>query len=967
MRRDEGGLVDRSVTLRFSFDGREYPAHPGDTLASALLANGVRIVARSPYAGRPRGVFGIGGEEPNAYVHVESGGGETMVRATQVELYDGLRARSLAGKGDLGSSAEPDTGRYDKTYTHCDVLVVGAGPAGLAAALAAGVSGARVILADEQPTLGGSLLGHPGLPGSALDRPAPDDSRAEPGGRSGLGDWLAAAVARLGALPDVRVLTRTSVAGYYDHNYLTAVQRRTDQLGEAAPAHLARQRLWHIRAGQVVLATGAHERPIAFPDGDRPGVMLAAAAAAYATRYGVLPGRRAVVFGAHDGAWAAARDLKAAGVEIAAIVDARDGRGVIGTEADPAGALTAAMVAPLDAAGEPERIECDLLAVSGGWNPAVHLFSQSGGRLTWSAEIAAFVPAASVQREQSVGAARGTFDLTAALREGAGAGVRAAEATGFPATLPDLPLVPNGSGGTTLRGPLASGAPGQPDGRPPAACFAVGPDDAADRIYVDLQRDATLRDLRRAVGAGLTSSEHVKRYTTIGTAADQGKTSGVLTVGLLADVLGRPIAEVGTTTYRPPYAPISFALLAGRDRGQLADPARRTAIHTWHEAYGAPFEDVGQWKRPWYFPAPGEEMDAAVLRECREARTGVAAMDASTLGKIELQGADVGVFLDRIYTGVFSTLKTGRCKYGVMCAADGMVLDDGTMTRLTEDRWLMTTTTGNAATVLDWLEEWLQTEWPELDVRCTSVTDQWATVAVVGPGSRDTLGGLAPDLDVSNEAFPFMSFRDTTVAGLPARVCRISFSGELAYEVSVPAWYGLALWEAVMATGATPYGTETMHVLRAEKGFVIVGQETDGTATPQDVGMGWAVSKKKPDFVGKRSHQRPDTARDGRKQLVGLLPRDPSVVLAEGAQLVTTPPATVRDSAGANANVHRPQGHVTSSYRSAALKRSFALAMVTDGAARHGETLYAVDADQVAAVTVTDSVLYDKEGARRDG
>jgi sarcosine oxidase subunit alpha len=930
--------------VRFTFDDAEYDALPGDTLAAALLRNGVRIVARSPYHGRPRGIAGIGGEEPNAYVHVESGGGETMLRATQIEVYDGLRARSLAGKGDLGT--EPDSRRYDKTYTHCDVLVVGGGPAGLAAALAAGASGARVILADEQPSLGGSS--------------------------AGLDEWIAATVDKLAAMPEVRVLTRTSVAGYYDHNYLTAVERRTEHLGDAAPAHVARQRLWHIRAGQIVLATGAHERPIAFPDNDLPGVMLAGAAAAYATRYGILPGRRAVVFGCHDGALDAARDLAAAGIEIATIVDARDGRAVVGTEADADGVLTAALVAAVDPeghpTGEPERVECDLLAVSGGWNPAVHLFSQSGGRLAWSAETAAFVPAVSVQREQSVGAARGTFDLAAALREGAEAGVRAAEATGFPATHPDLPVEP----GTTADRPAAtpSGTGDQvfaePASRPPAACFAVGADDAADRIYVDLQRDATLRDLRRAVGAGMTSSEHVKRYTTIGTAADQGKTSGVLTVGLLANVLGRPMAEVGTTTYRPPYAPISFALLAGRDRGELADPARRTAIHGWHEAYGAPFEDVGQWKRPWYFPKDGEDMAAAVLRECAAARTNVAAMDASTLGKIELQGADVGVFLDRIYTGVFSTLKVGRCKYGVMCGADGMVLDDGTTTRLTEDRWLMTTTTGNAALVLDWLEEWLQTEWPDLDVRCTSVTDQWATVAIVGPGSRDVLGGLAPDLDVSNDGFPFMTFRETTVAGLPARVCRISFSGELAYEINTPAWYGAALWEAVMATGATPYGTETMHVLRAEKGYVIVGQETDGTATPQDVGMGWAVSKKKPDFVGKRSHQRSDTARAGRKQLVGLLPHDPAVVLTEGAQLVATLP-NGSGGGGPDGTGHPMQGHVTSSYRSAALRRSFALAMVTDGASRHGETLYAVDADQVTPVTVTDSVLYDKEGARRDG
>ncbi|MGH3645857.1 MAG: glycine cleavage T C-terminal barrel domain-containing protein, partial [Micromonosporaceae bacterium] len=396
----------------------------------------------------------------------------------------------------------------------------------------------------------------------------------------------------------------------------------------------------------------------------------------------------------------------------------------------------------------------------------------------------------------------------------------------------------------------------------------------------------------------------------------------------------------------------------GRDRGRLAEPERITALHQQHEQRGVPFEDVGQWKRPWYFPEGGEDMEQAVLRECRAAREDVAAMDASTLGKIELQGADVGEFLDRIYTGVFSTLKVGRAKYGVMCKADGMVLDDGTTTRLAEDRWLMTTTTGNAAAVLDWLEEWLQTEWPSLDVRCTSVTEHWATVALVGPRSREVLAGLAPGLDVSKENFRFMDVREAEVTGLPARVFRISFSGELAYEINVPSWYGPALWDAVMAAGATPYGTETMHVLRAEKGFVIVGQETDGTVTPQDLGMGWAVSKKKPDFVGKRSHQRVDTARDGRKQLVGLLPDDATTVLAEGAQLVAAPDPTPP------APMH---GHVTSSYRSAALERPFALALVTDGAARHGETLYAVEGDQVTPVTITEPVLYDKEGARRDG
>jgi sarcosine oxidase subunit alpha len=484
-----------------------------------------------------------------------------------------------------------------------------------------------------------------------------------------------------------------------------------------------------------------------------------------------------------------------------------------------------------------------------------------------------------------------------------------------------------------------------------------------DTRFVDLQRDATVSDVLRATGAGLRSLEHIKRYTTIGTAHDQGKTSGLLAAGITADALGLDLAEQRPTTYRPPYTSVAFAALAGRHRGDLHDPVRVTALHAWHVAHGAEFENVGQWKRPWYYPRPGEDLETAVLRECRAARTGVAMMDGSTLGKIDVQGPDAAAFLDLLYTNMMSTLKVGRIRYGVMCGVDGMVIDDGTVIRVAEDRFLVTTTTGNAAMVLEWMEEWLQTEWPHLRVFATSVTEHWATIPLVGPRSRDVLGALAPGLDVSNEAFGFMTWHDAEVAGIPARVCRISFSGELAYEVNVPSWYGIALWESLMDAGAeygiTPYGTETMHVLRAEKGYPIIGQETDATVTPQDLGMSWAVSKKKADFLGKRSFARAENNRPDRKQLVGLLPVDPAVRLPEGAQLIETdhvpePPV-------------RMLGHITSSYRSAALERTFALALVRSGHERVGETLYVPVGDQVVPVTVTGSVLFDQEGTRRDG
>ncbi|WP_434443740.1 2Fe-2S iron-sulfur cluster-binding protein [Lentzea sp. E54] len=936
LRTSTGGTIDRNTVLRFTFNGRSYTGHPGDTLASALLANGVHEIGSSVKLGRPRGIVAAGSEDPTSLVQVEAPFSEPMLLATTVELYDGLVARGLAGQGRL--AAEPDPARYDAKHEHCDVLVVGAGPAGLVAALTAARSGARVVLVDEQNQAGGALLG--------VDEYLDDRPSAE---------WVADIVAELKSTPGVLVLERTTAFGMYQDGFVLALQKRTDHLGFAAPAGRARQRVWRIRTRQTVLATGAHERPVVFAGNDRPGIMLASSARTFLHRYGVLPGARAVVFTTNDSAYCAAIDLAESGVDIALVVDARQeaparlatecaargievraGQVVTGTEG--AGRVTAVHVGG-------EKIACDTLLVSGGWNPVVSLFSQARGTLCYDPVLGAFVPGEELASVRVAGSASGELDLNACARQGREAGSAAASAAGFrPGG--QVPLPVSDSRCTSRSGLVLWRVPGD--------------DDAS---FVDLQRDSTVADVLRATGAGLRSLEHIKRYTTIGTAHDQGKTSGMIAAGIVAEALGVELADQRPTTFRPPYTSVSFAALAGRDRGELHDPVRVTAIHPWHVAHGALFENVGQWKRPWYYPKPGEDLHAAVLRECRAARESVGMMDGSTLGKIDVQGGDAGQFLDLLYTNMMSTLKVGRIRYGVMCGVDGMVIDDGTVIRVGEQRYLVTTTTGNAAKILDWMEEWLQTEWPHLDVHCTSVTDHWATIPLVGPRSRDVLAAVAPSLDVGNAAFEFMTWHDTEVAGVPARVCRISFSGELAYEINVTAWHGLAVWEALMAAGEqygiTPYGTETMHVLRAEKGYPIIGQETDATVTPQDLGMSWAVSKKKPDFIGKRSFARAENNRTDRKQLVGLLPVDPSVLLPEGSQIVETdrlpePPV-------------RMLGHVTSSYPSAALGRTFALALVRSGHERIGETLYVPVEDSLVPVTVTESVLYDKEGARRDG
>jgi sarcosine oxidase, subunit alpha len=988
-----GGQIDRGRVLRFTFDGQEYEGHPGDTLASALLANGVRLVARSFKYHRPRGIFSAGAEEPSALVQLESGAHtEPNRRATDIALYDGLRAASQHAWPRLGSDlgalvgpfgglfpagfyyktfmqpragwrhlwepllrrmaglgrapSLPDPSRLDKRHTHCDVLVVGAGPAGLSAALAAGRGGARVILADSEPIFGGALLRRP----------------YRIGGEHGTA-WAAAVVAELTTMPEARVQPATTVLGRYDDNYLIAAERVGDALGPSAPAGLPRLRLWHIRARHVVLATGALERPLVFPGNDRPGIMLAGAVETYLRRYAVLPGRRAVLFADHDDAYHTAAALTEAGAIVAAIIDPRPAPGPTAqqlmhaiplysgyTVAGTVGrkALRRVRIRPLAGSAGSIAIDCDLLAISGGCNPALHLFAQAQGRLRFDENLAAFVSNGEAAGVECVGAARGSSALSRCLAEGATAGARAAALCGF------------GSGEAP---PPSVAEEDAPNGR-----LSLLPlSDDGRRAFVDLHNDVTAADIALAAREGFVASEHLKRYTTLGMGTDQGKTGNVAGLALLAAMTGRDIGATAPTTFRPPYVPVTFGLLAGRAQGRLADPVRVTPIHDWHVAADAVFEDVGQWKRARYYPRPEEDMEAAVRRECLAARDGVALLDASTLGKIEVSGPDAARFLDRIYINQWQNLAVGCCRYGVMCRDDGMVFDDGVGTRLAPDRFFLTTTTGNAAAVLDWLEEWLQTEWPELDVFCTSVTEEWANATLVGWAARDVLALLAPGLALDSAAFPHMTMRETDIAGIPARIFRVSFSGELSYEINVPADQGLELWERLIAVGdafgITPYGTEAMHVMRAEKGYIIIGQETDGSVTPIDLGLGAMVAGDK-DSLGRRSLARSDTARGDRKQLVGLLPDDPDALLPEGAALVDVlgemPPVMPGPHPGTI-------GHVTSSYLGARIGRSFALALVRDGRARHGEPVWAPLRDRTVAARICAPLFYDPEGRRRDG
>ena len=988
-----GGRINRGRPIEFFFNKRRYEGYEGDTLASGLMANGLRLFGRSFKYHRPRGIFGSGSEEPNAIVQLGEGASTIPnLKATQVELFDGLSAKTVSGwpsleidlyginnligcllpagfyyktfmrprflwdwyerqirrAAGLGyAPTESDPARYDKRNAHCDVLSVGAGPTGLMAALAAGLSGARVIVADEQAEMGGQLL-------SSTQQV------------SGICPWmfLNNVLKELSLMDNVMLLPRSTVSGYYDHNFLVINQKRTDHQARIENI-VSRERNWRIRARQVILATGAIERGLVFADNDRPGVMLSSAARTYINRYAVRPGRTGLVFTNNDSAYQTAVDMHGAGMEVVGVIDTRQkiseerlsqmealdipvylGHGIGGTRSNRQG-LRAVEILRLSSDGQDVLthkglLDCQVLAISGGWSPAIHLHCQSGGQPKYDNNQACFIPGESAQCERSAGSARGIFRLDNCLKDGIDAGVNAVRQMGYAPVNIDVPYV-SGNPSSAIE-PMWT----VPDGVSPGR---------GGRKFVDYQNDTTVADIELAAREGYRSIEHVKRYTALGFGTDQGKTGNINGLAILAEHLGQSIAETGTTTFRPNYTPITFGAIAGRELGvEQFDPVRKTPMHYWHVSQGAVFEDVGQWKRPWYYPKAGETIESAVRRECLATRKSIGLLDASTLGKIEVRGRDSAEFLNRIYTNAWSKLEISRCRYGLMLGEDGMVMDDGVTSRLGDNHYYMTTTTGGAAHVLGWLERWHQTEWPELEVFFTSVTDRWAVASIAGPNSRSLLDRLCSDIDLSADAFPFMSLRKGTVAGLTARVFRISFSGELAFEINVSADDGVALWEALLEVGAkydiTPYGTETMHVLRAEKGYVIVGQDTDGSVTPADLGMDWIVSKAK-DFVGKRSLVRSDMLKENRKQLVGLVTEQPGTVLPEGTQLVNEP----------STDYPVPMtGHVTSSYYSANLGHSIALALVKGGHSRMGATVYAPTLDrQLIKATITSPVFYDAE------
>jgi sarcosine oxidase subunit alpha len=987
-----GGRIDRTRPLFFSLDGRVMTGFAGDTLASALIANGVHLVARSFKYHRPRGILSAGSEEPNALVHIDRGGGRSTpnLRATQVELFEGLCARSQNRwpllSFDLGATADlfaplfpagfyyktlmgprllgvstwarlfepmirrsagmgrapiaPDPDRYANRFAHCDVRVVGAGPAGLAAALAAAETGACVLICDEQAEFGGSLLGE------AATRV--EDKNAD--------EWLADALAVLGANDNVMLLPRTQAFGYFADNFVALAQCVTDHLPPPGDPVLPRERLWQVRAKEVVLATGAIERPLVFGNNDRPGIMLANSARTYVTRYGARAGTRALVVTAHDSAYAAATELVRAGAEIALIADlrldpgeeavAQAGRNGIRVEPgtavlDTAGRLRVREVTigpVVGGAGSraSERFAVDLVLMSGGWTPSVHLFSQSRGTLKFMSSLGAYVPDKSAQRERSAGACRGVFALSQVVEDGYCAGAQAAQAAGFRCA--------REIGKVAIRSQASD----------PSALVAPS---TARKAFVDFQNDVTVQDFVFATREGFRSMEHVKRYTTSGMGTDQGKTSNVNALSIVASEQGKSIVDVGFTTFRMPYTPVSFGTLAGMSRGSLFDPVRTTPMHEWAVEHGAAFENVGVWKRAHYFPRQSEDMHAAVRRECRTARASIGIFDASTLGKIEIVGSDAAQFLDRIYVNALSTLAPGRCRYAIMLNEAGFVFDDGVVGRLAPDRFHITTTTGGAARVLAHMEDYLQTEWGDLDAWLTSVTDEWAVIAVQGPRAREAIAPFVSGIAL--DALPHMSVRQASICGVECRLFRVSFTGELGFEINVPADYGCAVWEvlfrAVEQLGGCAYGTETMHALRAEKGYIVVGQDTDGTVTLGDLGLDWVVGKAKRDFIGKRSLTLAELARSGRQQLVGLLTPDRTTQLEEGAAITESP----KPPAGKPA-----LGHVTSSYWSESQGRPIALGLVQNGRGRIGKRLYVATPGGAVAVDLVGPVFFDPAGAR---
>ena len=986
--------IDETTRVSFKFNGTTYYGFKGDTLASALLANNVHLVGRSFKYHRPRGIMTSGSEEPNAIVQINPNTNRTEpnVRATEVEIYEGMEAssqncwpsvnfdigginnflspllpagfyyktfmwpasfwekyeyfiRHSAGLGKSPTLKDPDI--YDHRNIHCDVLVVGAGISGILAAKNAAKNNYKTLLLDEKNELGGSTI-YENNESNKIDNKISSE-------------WLKKEIEELKNIKNLEIKTRTSVAAYHQYNYLLARENLTDHLEKKDKTNKIRQRLLKIRAKKVILATGALERPMVFNNNDRPGIMLSSAIKKYSDFYGVACGSKIVFFTNNDSAYESALSLNDKGIKVEAIVDIRkqsetnlEKRAIDAgvkiywehTVVDTSGykRLNNVSIMKLSndgtsVTGNKISISCDCLGVAGGWTPAVHLYTQSGSKLAFDEDKKIFIPNKNNSDQISVGSCCGDFKLDEILKN-------------LNEKLKDfLDINKTDFENITVKN----------DEEISKRNIWLLPSDKAlgkTKPFVDYQNDATAKDIKLALREGFRSIEHVKRYTTTGMGTDQGKLGNMHALGIIADTAGVKMGELGTTTFRPPYTPLTFGTIVGRNVGKFFDIFRRTPMNDWHVEQKAEFENVGQWKRAWYYPINGETMHQAVQRESKAARESSGILDASTLGKIDIQGSDASEFLNRVYTNAWSKLGIGKCRYGLMLNEDGMVYDDGVTTRLGENHYLMTTTTGGAANVLGKLEDYLQTEWPELDVYLTSVTDQFATASLCGPNSKKILKKIIPDLDLSDENFPHMSFKEAKIGSIVCRIMRISFTGEQSFEINVQASYGKDLWEKCIEAGKefniTPYGTETMHLLRAEKGFIIVGQDTDGTMTPIDLQMDWIVSKKKYDFIGKRSLYRSDTMREDRKQLVGLLTDDPKVVLEEGAQIVSE----------LDKKPVEMLGHVTSSYFSPNLNKSIALAVVRGGKDMMGKKLFIPMEDKTINVTVSNPVFFDQTNER---
>ena len=989
-----GKAIDETYRISFKFNGSTYYGFKGDTLASALLANNIHLVGRSFKYHRPRGIMTAGSEEPNAIVqlHDNTPRTEPNVRATEVEIYEGLEAssqncwpsvnfdigginnflspllpagfyyktfmwpasfwekyeyfiRKSAGLGKSPTESDPDI--YEHKYIHCDVLVIGAGISGIMAAKIAAKNGLKTLLVDEKPNLGGSTIYQ--------------NSNYFKINNQTSGSWLEKEINEIKKLENLEIKTRTSVAAYHGYNFLLARENLTDHLPIEQRKEKTRHKLLKIRAKKVITATGSLERPMIFDNNDRPGILLSSAIKRYIDFFGVACGEKNILFTNNDSAYETAISLIQKGINVEAIIDNREKvdsklvheveknnvkifKGYTITNTFGYKRINRISLMQLSKDGQKVvgskiDLSCDCLGMSGGWTPAVHLFTQSGGKLKFREEDQVFIPNIYPSDQISVGSCNGDLTLDEIL-------------INTPNTLKEFLNIKNSE--YTNMEILSSINKSKRN-------IWLLPSDkilGKTKSFVDYQNDATAKDIKLALREGFKSIEHVKRYTTTGMGTDQGKLGNMHALGIISETADAKMGELGTTTFRPPYTPLTFGTIVGRNVGEYFDIFRRTPIHDWHVDNKAEFENVGQWKRAWYYPKDNEDMHDAVQRESKAARESAGILDASTLGKIDIQGTDASEFLNRVYTNAWSKLAIGKCRYGLMLNEDGMVYDDGVTTRLGENHYIMTTTTGGAANVMGKLEDYLQTEWPELDVYLTSVTDHFATVSVCGPNSKKIVSKVIPDLDFSDENFPHMSFKNAKIGKINCRVMRISFTGEHSYEINIQANYGKSVWEKCMEAGKdfniTPYGTETMHLLRAEKGFIIVGQDTDATMTPIDLQMDWIVSKKKYDFIGKRSLYRSDTIREDRKQLVGLLTDNPNEVLEEGAQIVSD----------INKSPIEMLGHVTSSYYSPNLKKSIALGVVKGGKNMMGQKLIIPMEKKNINVTVSDPVFLDKENKR---